>query len=255
MTAHTEPPNPHDDLAGDERLPCGRPLSQVWELWEEQSDDPHLHACPHCQDATGDLYRLETAVRDLREEPLDDARYDASTLTRRVMDVVRLELRPGRPLPLGEPDEDLWIMEAVAARTLRAAAETVPGVRAGSCRLRPADGPSAERVEVRLEIHAPSDAHLPDLAEDVRIRVREVADRDLGMEIASVDIRITDLTDGTDGTDRTDLHGGTDPHGGTALTHGTDPSGMGLYGTMDLHDSTDPGGVADRTDRQEGGTR
>ncbi|WP_420031605.1 Asp23/Gls24 family envelope stress response protein [Streptomyces sp. cg28] len=197
MTAHTEPPNPHDDLADDERLDCGRPLSRVWELWEEQSDDPHLRTCPHCREAVGDLDRLETAVRELREEPVD-AGYDASTLTRRVMDVVRLELRPGRPLPLGEPDEDLWVMEAVAARTLREAAETVPGVQAGSCRLRPADGAAADRVEVRLEIHAPADANLPDLAEDVRVRVRDTADRRLGMEIASVDIRITDLTHSTD---------------------------------------------------------
>ncbi|MFE6888430.1 Asp23/Gls24 family envelope stress response protein [Streptomyces sp. NPDC057694] len=201
MTAHTEPPNPHDDLADDERLACGRPLSLVWELWEEQSDDPHLRTCPHCRDAAGDLDRLESAVRDLREESVDDAGYDASTLTRRVMDVVRLELRPGRPLPLGEPDEDLWIMEAVAARTLRAAAETVSGVQAGSCRLRPADGAGADRVEVRLEIHAPADAHLPDLAEEVRTRVRDSADSHLGMEIASVDIRITDLTDSSGRTD------------------------------------------------------
>ncbi|MYT69084.1 MULTISPECIES: Asp23/Gls24 family envelope stress response protein [unclassified Streptomyces] len=197
MTAHTEPPNPQDDLADDERLDCGRPLSRVWELWEEQSDDPHLRTCPHCREAVGDLDRLETAVRELREEPVE-AGYDASTLTRRVMDVVRLELRPGRPLPLGEPDEDLWVMEAVAARTLREAAETVPGVQAGSCRLRPADGAAADRVEVRLEIHAPADANLPDLAEDVRVRVRDTADRRLGMEIASVDIRITDLTHSTD---------------------------------------------------------
>ncbi|MER5949451.1 Asp23/Gls24 family envelope stress response protein [Streptomyces sp. NPDC001904] len=205
MTAHTEPPNPHDDLADDERLACGRPLSWVWESWEEQSDDPHLRTCPHCQEAVGDLDRLESAVRELREEPVD-AGYDASTLTRRVMDVVRLELRPGRPLPLGGPDEDLWVMEAVAARTLREAAESVAGVQAGSCRLRPADGAGADRVEVRLEIHAPADAHLPDLAEDVRARVRDAADRRLGMEIASVDIRVTDLTDLTDSTD--DQEGG-----------------------------------------------
>lgn len=206
MTAHTDPPNTHSEThsgdAEDERLPCGRLLSQVWSAWEEGADDPHLHACPHCRAAVRDLDQLESAVRDLRGGSLDDdpGHDAAAALTRRVMDVVRLELRPGRPLPLGEPDEDLWVMEAVAARSLRAAAETVPGVRAGSCRLRPLPGPEApDRVEVALDIHAPLDASLPDLAEDVRTRVWHAADRDLGMPVAAVHIRVTDLIDVTDG--------------------------------------------------------
>ncbi|MFF3635695.1 hypothetical protein [Streptomyces sp. NPDC002250] len=111
------------------------------------------------------------------------------------MDLVRLELRPGRPLPLGEPAEDRWIMETVAARTLREAAETVDGVRAGSCRLAPADGPDAVAVELRLDIHAPAGAGPPELAERVRQRVRETADRHPGLVVAAMDIRITDLVD------------------------------------------------------------
>lgn len=195
MTAHTTPPAPHSD-GDDEVLPCGRLLSQVWEAWEERTDDPHLDTCPHCREAVRDLDLLESAVRDLRAAPEESTDYDASSLTRRVMDVVRLELRPGRPLPLGEPGEDLWVMESVAARALRATAETVPGVRAGSCRLRPVpEHGAADRVEVRLEIHAPAEAFLPDLAEDIRTRVRDTADRDLGMTVESVDIRITDLID------------------------------------------------------------
>ncbi|MFI6339622.1 Asp23/Gls24 family envelope stress response protein [Streptomyces sp. NPDC050535] len=205
MTAHTDPPNAYtggtDD---DEQLPCGRLLSQVWEAWEQQAGDPHLTACPHCREAVAGLDQLESAVRNLRDDPADSAEYDATSVTRRVMDVVRLELRPGRPLPLGEPAEDLWIMEAVAARTLRAAAETVPGVRAGSCRLVSPSAslsPSASDdaltgpVEVRLDIHAPADASLPDLAEQVRGRVRGAADTELGMDVTAVDIRITDLVD------------------------------------------------------------
>ncbi|MEV1022866.1 Asp23/Gls24 family envelope stress response protein [Streptomyces sp. NPDC050264] len=197
MTAHTDPPNTHADADGDEQLPCGRLLSEVWDAWEAPGHDPHMDTCPHCQEAVRDLDQLEVAVRGLRDEPAEITDSDASTLTRRVMDVVRLELRPGRPLPLGEPDEDLWIMEAVAARTLRAAAETVPGVRAGSCRIEPMwrSGAATGPVEVRLEIHAPSHAFLPDVAEDVRTRARDVADRELGLDIGAVEISITDLVD------------------------------------------------------------
>ncbi|MCD7440777.1 Asp23/Gls24 family envelope stress response protein [Streptomyces lincolnensis] len=198
MTAHTDPPN-HTPVQGDdEQLPCGRLLFEVWDAWERQAADPHLRSCPHCRQAVHGLDQLESAVRGLREDAADASAYDAEPLTRRVMDVVRLELRPGRPLPLGEPDEDLWIMEAVAARSLRAAAETVEGVRAGSCRLidvaADAD-PDSGAVTVRLDIHAPAGAVLPHLADRVRERVRQAADRELGMVVAAVDIRVTDLVD------------------------------------------------------------
>ncbi|MET8943357.1 Asp23/Gls24 family envelope stress response protein [Streptomyces sp. NPDC004542] len=196
MTAYTDPP---DDARtrgdDDERLPCGRLLSQVWDDWERQSDDPHPAVCPHCREAVRDLDRLETAVRGLREQTPDASAYDAEPLTRRVMDLVRLELRPGRPLPLGDPGEDLWITETVAARALRAAAETVDGVRAGSCRIAITDGTDGATVDVRLDIHAPAAAGLPDLADRVRHRVREAAGRQLGMTVAAVDIRVTDLVD------------------------------------------------------------
>ncbi|MEU5769068.1 Asp23/Gls24 family envelope stress response protein [Streptomyces asoensis] len=205
MTDRTDPPNgarAHGD--DDELLPCGRLLSRVWDDWEQQADGTHLRACPHCRQAVSGLDRLECVVRGLDEETAPPSPQDTESLTRRIMDVVRLELRPGRPVPLGGPAEDLWIMEAVAARTLRAAAETVPGVRAGSCRLLPpdADGPTAEPVPpdgagaavgVRLDIHAPAGAPLLPLTERVRERVREAADRELGMPLAAVDIRVTDL--------------------------------------------------------------
>ncbi|MET9123927.1 Asp23/Gls24 family envelope stress response protein [Streptomyces sp. NPDC004528] len=283
MTTHTDPPGlPRPQDPDDELLPCGRFLSQVWEAWENAgADDPHLRECPYCRPAVRELEDLESAVRRLRDESPVAEPYDAGPLARRVMDVVRLELRPGRPLPLGGPAENLWIMEAVAARTLRAAAETVAGVRAGSCRItavppgspiapggrgtdpaggppgterplggdRPADAgrpddtgradvprgcgdtgetggtdgtddtenargtggteppdrprqaPDGERpgppgrVDVRLDIHAPAGAGLPDVAEEVRRRVREAAYGRLGLDTARIDIRVTDLTD------------------------------------------------------------
>ncbi|MGW0667946.1 Asp23/Gls24 family envelope stress response protein [Streptomyces sp. NPDC002746] len=198
MTTHTDPPHPESaDDADDERLPCGRLLSHVWDLWEQGTADPHLGECPHCRRAVDELAGLESAVRGLREETDTTETYDATPLTRRVMDVVRLELRPGRPLPLGEPAEDLWVMEAVAARTVRAAAETVPGVRAGSCRIVPgaphSRGPAG--IDVRLELHVPLSDDLTELADRVRRRVREAVDEGLGLGVTELDIRITDLLD------------------------------------------------------------
>lgn len=208
MTERTDQPNTAPTQADDddELLPCGRLLSRTWDDWERGADDPHLHTCPYCGQAVRGLDDLESVVRGLQAETDTTASaYDTEPLTRRIMDVVRLELRPGRPLPLGEPDEDLWIMEAVAARVLRAAAESVRGVRAGSCRLRV--GAGSGTVEVRLDIHAPADAPLPDLAAQVRERVWEAADRELGIGVTAVDIRVTDLVSTSPSDD--DQEGGT----------------------------------------------
>jgi len=223
MNAHTDPPAARTGAVDDdEQLPCGRLLSRVWDDWERRPADPHPRTCPFCREAVRGLDDLESAVRGLRDETSgtpDTSAYDATTLTERVMDVVRLELRPGPPLPLGEPGEDLWIMEAVAARTLRAAAETVSGVRAGSCRVvpRPASGTVGGAVEIRLDVHAESGVSLPELADRVRDRVREAADHRLGMDVAAVDIRVTDLID-TGGGSPTDgrTHGTTDSQEGRA---------------------------------------
>ncbi|MEU6405871.1 Asp23/Gls24 family envelope stress response protein [Streptomyces sp. NPDC046985] len=209
MTDRIDPPDgPEACGRDDERLPCGRLLSAVWDAWERQADDPHTAGCAHCTATARELEELATAVRVLREETAQaPGGQDASALAQRVMDVVRVEPRPGRPLPLGEPDEDLWIMETVAARTLRTAAETVSGVLAGSCRLAPAPGaaptaptaPTAPvEVSVRLEVHAPARVPLTEMAEDVRRRVREAADRRLGLRVAAVDICVTDLVDAAD---------------------------------------------------------
>lgn len=199
MTHHSGPPDRRPGFdEDDELLPCGRPLSEVWETAEDPTrTDVHGELCPHCGRARDEWTRLESLVGGLRDETDTVASYDATPLTRRVMDVVRVELRPGRPLPLGDPAEDLWIMEAVAARTLRTAGETVAGVRAGSCRIVPhalsASGDSAG-VDVRLDIVAPVGATLEHLADRVRDQVLDAARTRLGMDVTAVDIRITDLT-------------------------------------------------------------
>lgn len=185
-----------DEHAEDERLACGRLLSEVWEAGEGGADDPHLRACPHCSAAVRQLDLLGAAVRGASGGGTPE--WDAGALTERVMDVVRLELRPGRPLPLGEREEDLWVREAMAAKALRAAAETVPGVRAGSCRIRPAESggsPSRGPVRVRLEVVVPLTPGLRDLAEEVRRRVRGAADEALGLPVDHVDVHITDVAE------------------------------------------------------------
>ncbi|MFF2861520.1 Asp23/Gls24 family envelope stress response protein [Streptomyces rubiginosohelvolus] len=179
----------------DETLPCGRLLSQVWADWEEGVHDDHTAQCAHCRLAVADLERLESQVRALDSDPAQQP-VDAASFIDRVMDVVRLELRPGRPLPLGEADEDLRIMENVAARTLRQAAEEIPGVRAGSCRLTLAEAPGGPPVNVDLSVHVPlTTPDVQALAQEIRDRVDVTAHARLGLQLGEIDVRITDLVD------------------------------------------------------------
>ncbi|WP_405505470.1 hypothetical protein OG323_00570 [Streptomyces cyaneofuscatus] len=185
----------------EERLACGRLLSDVWDAWDawdagRTADDPHLAACPHCSAALAELTGLGDAVRRTCAEEPGVPEAAAAAVTARVMDLVRLELRPGRPLPLGEPEEDHWIVEAAAARLLRAAVDALPGVRAGSCRIAPLDpadptGP----VHVRVEVAASLDRSLPDLADAVRARIAEVADQDIGIRLGAADVLVVDILD------------------------------------------------------------
>ncbi|MEU2787979.1 Asp23/Gls24 family envelope stress response protein [Streptomyces sp. NPDC007100] len=189
----------HDDPI----LPCGRALSSVWEENEPGRTDgdrdaaAHAAQCPYCREALAGLGVLDTYVREARQAAVAAARDEddrsAERFTARVMDLVRTELRPGRTLPLGEPEDDAWITEAAAAKTFRAAAETLPGVQAGSCRvtLLAPHGP----VKVALQLAAGYEWPLHALADRVRERVRAAARDRVGLRVEEIDVSVVDLVE------------------------------------------------------------
>lgn len=205
MNEHPEQQHETGTETGDALLPCGRDLADLWDQQDTdgqdldldpQTIDPHTAGCPHCTAALADLTQLQDRVMHDGHEAGVDWEACASRLTASVMDVVRLELRPGRTLALGEMDEDAWIYEAVAARTFRAAAERVPGVRAGSCRISPQPAPppgGRAPACVRIEVTLRMTADLQLAADRIRRHIAEAAEQDLGMQITSIDVVITDL--------------------------------------------------------------
>ncbi|WP_405719784.1 hypothetical protein OG607_06110 [Streptomyces sp. NBC_01537] len=171
--------------AGDERLPCGRPLSRVWEQARDGfASDPHTADCPYCRQAVDGLAALERATRALRAQE----RPTGQTLADRVMRAVRDEVRLGRMLPLDDPAQDLRIAETAAANVLRRAADSVPGARAVSCRL--ALGEDCTTVHVTMTLAAALDQPLPDRAALVREAVLHAADRTLGLAVTNVDLEV-----------------------------------------------------------------
>ncbi|MCC3768500.1 hypothetical protein [Streptomyces sp. UNOC14_S4] len=119
---------------------------------------------------------------------------------------VRRELALGRLLPLGGPADGCWIAESAAARVLRRAAATLPDVRVGALRLGLADPAAAVRVggappsalpvgplRVTADFAAAAGRPLPPLADALRSVLWEAATGTLGLSLACVDLRVTEL--------------------------------------------------------------
>lgn len=168
--AHWEPATPpHTDSPEGARADTDdsgcRPLSQVWDDWERQV--PPTRPLPSA--------RTDERVRSRAASP------------RPAMDLVRHELRPGRPLSSGRTRPGLSVMETVAGRASFGGRDG----RRRACRGLPHPGqappaPSRSRRHPCARIRG-----LRQLAE----RVREAADQQLGMVVASVDIRVTGRVD------------------------------------------------------------
>jgi hypothetical protein len=167
-------------------------------LWEDGDGPPEHRGCPHCAAALAGLTALDRTVRAALA--LADER-PARDLATRVMDRVRAELRPGPLVPLDEPEG--WITETAAAGLLRRAAESLPGVAVGSCRIVPLSGTRVpwggrlphEPLLVRLEIALRPDLTVPAAASAVRSRVVRAAADHIGLDLAAVDIAVVDLLD------------------------------------------------------------
>ncbi|MFC9815465.1 Asp23/Gls24 family envelope stress response protein [Streptomyces virginiae] len=196
MAMNTPHPPELSEDEGLELLACGRDLATVWEQAGRSETDPHTAACTSCRQAVADLEHLRAAALPPAATPSVAVDLDSAALVRRVMDAVRLELRPGRNLPLGEADEDSWIYESVAARTLRTAAQQVPGVLAGSCRITPPGSrtsPARGPVTVHLDITVAYGLDLRATTRSVRGSLARAAQDRLGLAVSELHVTVTDL--------------------------------------------------------------
>ncbi|WP_411148770.1 nucleopolyhedrovirus P10 family protein [Streptomyces sp. A30] len=126
----------------------------------------------------------------------------------RFTQAVRQRLRLGRLLPLGGPRDGAWISEEAAEAVLLRAAKDLPGVRLGPLRIGLADPADAHEpavppppsalppgpLRVTAEFAAALSEPLPTTADRLRALLAVAADG-LGLAVAEVDLRVTDLLD------------------------------------------------------------
>ncbi|MFD1667252.1 nucleopolyhedrovirus P10 family protein [Streptomyces calvus] len=124
--------------------------------------------------------------------------------------VVRQQLGLGRILPLGEARDGAWIAERAVAEVLRhGVARDAPGVRLGGLRIGPVDSVVADEpvvppppsalppgpLRVTAEFAATAQLPLPVTASGLRAVLADVAARRIGLVVAEVDLRVTELLD------------------------------------------------------------
>ncbi|MEU7296538.1 hypothetical protein AB0A76_25570 [Streptomyces exfoliatus] len=127
---------------------------------------------------------------------------------------VRDRLAPGRLVPLGRAADGAWITERAARGVLGPVAAAVRGVVPGELRIGPADrerdaGPEPGRaagsgpgsgeepgaLRVSASFAAVAGRPLPELVGALRAALLAAAEDALGLVVAAVDLRVTDLLD------------------------------------------------------------
>lgn len=153
---------------------------------------------------------------------------EAARATTRLAQAVRHQLGLGRLLPLGDAEDGAWVTESAAAAALGAAAAgAVPGVRLSGVRLDLSDADAAGSPAVppppsalppgpltlTADLAVPADRPVPAVADDLRHALLAAAEREWGLPLKTVDLRVTELLD--------EPHG---PDGTAAGTHAIGPS-------------------------------
>jgi hypothetical protein len=173
----------------DDRLPCGHDIDQLWDGLAQGTLGEHTRSCQYCQVALNEIRPLRTATSALAAEPV---RLPAD-LSGKVMAAVRTRIASSPRIALpGPAGNRLFIAEPAAAFILRAAGDTIDGVRTRSCRLTPDPHLSIStglKLSISLRFGMPALA----AARAVRMAVRTAARAQLGLTLGRIDIDVVDV--------------------------------------------------------------
>ncbi|WP_329624193.1 hypothetical protein OG357_30520 [Streptomyces sp. NBC_01255] len=126
---------------------------------------------------------------------------------------VRDRLAPGRLLPLGAPEDGAWITERAVRTVLDGVAAAVRGVAPGELRIGPDTEANTEAdtdtealpvppgglppgpLRISADFGAVAGRPLPELSAELRAALISAAEDALGLVVAAVDLRVTELLD------------------------------------------------------------
>jgi hypothetical protein len=174
----------------DDHLPCGQDIDQLWDHLAKGTPDEHARSCEHCQAALNEIRPLRTALSELAAQPVRPP----ADLSGKVMAAVRARIAAAPRIALpGPAGNRLFISERAAAFILRAAGDTVDGVRARSCRITPDAHDMSTPTDLRLSISLRFGMPALAAARAVRMAVRTAARAQLGLTLGRIDIDVVDV--------------------------------------------------------------
>jgi hypothetical protein len=174
----------------DDRLPCGHDIDQLWDQLAKGTPNEHARSCEYCQAALNEIRPLRMATSELAAEPVRPP----ADLSGKVMAAVRARIATAPRIALpGPAGNRLFISERAAAFILRAAGDTVDGVRARSCRITPDAHDMSTPTDLRLSISLRFGMPALAAARAVRMAVRTAARAQLGLTLGRIDIDVVDV--------------------------------------------------------------
>ncbi|MFJ4028673.1 Asp23/Gls24 family envelope stress response protein [Paenarthrobacter sp. NPDC089989] len=180
-------------------LECGHSLAELSSYLDTGafSDPAHLETCPECQSGLATLRRLSGFAGELVHADVAEAGSGADDWMQSILSNLRLELRPGRTIPLtsDNPADVLSETEGAVTALIRSVVDAIPGTAAGKCHLLgDVTDPEAE-ITVTVDIAVVYGHHLEERATQVREALAEALRTQTEMNITGIDVTITDVLD------------------------------------------------------------
>lgn len=178
-------------------LDCGHSLADLSAYLDTgQIEDPtHLERCPECQAALSSLRHLSELGGDLLRSDVADAGSGTDDWMQSILDNLRLELRPGRSIPLRaeHPDDALWETEGAVSALIRSVADALPGTAAGKCRLQGDVTTAGAPITVEVEVAVVYGRSMEERAAALREELARTLARQTELNIQAINITVTDV--------------------------------------------------------------
>lgn len=185
------------------RLGCGRPVEDVWAT-AESAPNAHEQTCPFCQDARHSLQELAEATDALVVQEAEAPEYAPDSRVKDlVMQLVHVEVRRGRPIPLVHPldgtPSGLTISKQAVLDVIWRAADGVSGVRARHCHIEleaAAQQPGRPAVvHLGVNVAVAAGVSILEVTEKLRTRLQQQIALETGLSTRRINVTVEDLYD------------------------------------------------------------